>query len=475
MPFSSDSSQYAGRLEQLTRKPVPPANAARPASPPESAFTPPPAASPPPPPTQPPAYGHRFEFLNAPRTLNDVGLAPSMIEDHVIRTLYFANEMSAAELAQACGVPYLVLAVPLKALTKELILDIKGQRGVGDAAYIYCLSGKGKARALECLQKTWYNGTLPVPLDRYVAAIRSQTVRNVVVTADTIRHAFSELVIKDGVLDQLGPAVNSGASLFLFGAPGNGKTAMAKRLTRLMGDSIFIPRAVEVDGYVIKLFDPLCHEPVDDPPDRLRDARWMRIKRPVVMVGGELTMAGLDLLWNEVGRYYEAPLQMRANGGIFFIDDFGRQTMRPADLLNRWIVPLEKRVDFLTLLTGRKIQVPFDELLVFSTNLNPEDLVDEAFLRRIKFKVNVEDPDLPQFTQIMQLVCQARGVPFDQAAMQYMLDKWWRPGNRPLRMCHPRDILDQLIAISRYLMCEPGLSADLLDRACHSYFVSQNR
>jgi len=242
-----------------------------------------------------------------------------------------------------------------------------------------------------------------------------------------------------------------------------------------MGDSIFIPRAVEVDGYVIKLFDALCHEPVEDPPDRLRDARWVRIKRPVVMVGGELTMAGLDLLWNEVGRYYEAPLQMRANGGIFFIDDFGRQTMRPADLLNRWIVPLEKRVDFLTLLTGRKIQVPFDELLVFSTNLNPEDLVDEAFLRRIKFKVSVEDPDLPQFAEIMQLVCQARGVPFNQGSMQYMLDKWWRPGNRPLRMCHPRDILDQLIAIARYRMCEPTLSTDLLDHACHSYFVSQTR
>jgi hypothetical protein len=240
-----------------------------------------------------------------------------------------------------------------------------------------------------------------------------------------------------------------------------------------MGDSIFIPRAVEVDGYIIKLFDSLSHHVVEDPIERIRDGRWVRIKRPVVMVGGELTMAGLDLLWNEVGKYYEAPLQMKANGGIFFIDDFGRQIVRPADLLNRWIVPLEKRVDFLTLVTGKKIEIPFDELLVFSTNLNPEDLADEAFLRRIKFKVNAEDPDLDQFAQIAQLVCQARGVPFDSIGLQYMLDRWWAPTNRPLRMCQPRDILDQLIAIARYQMREPRLDPDLLDQACGSYFISQ--
>jgi hypothetical protein len=471
MPPNQDHTQYASRLEQLTRRvSIPPAPAEPRPQPPEPVFVPPPVA--PPPQQVAPQPKVPFDFLAAPRTLQETGLTAMMIEDHVVRTIYFANELSAAELAQECGLAYTTLDECLKVLTKDLYLEVKGQRGVGDAGYIYILTGKGKTRALECLQRTWYRGTLPVPLDRHIAAIKAQTVRNVVVTADNIRSAFAELIIKDKILDQLGPAVNSGSSLFLFGAPGNGKTAIAERLTRLMGDSIFIPRAVEVDGYIIKLFDSLSHHVVDDPIERIRDGRWVRIKRPVVMVGGELTMAGLDLLWNEVGKYYEAPLQMKANGGIFFIDDFGRQIVRPADLLNRWIVPLEKRVDFLTLITGKKIEIPFDELLVFSTNLNPEDLADEAFLRRIKFKVNAEDPDLDQFAQIAQLVCQARGVPFDSIGLQYMLDRWWAPTNRPLRMCQPRDILDQLIAIARYQMREPRLDPDLLDQACGSYFIS---
>lgn len=480
--MSSDSeNQYGSLLEQFTRRPSPPAPRVRA---PASLFSNG-TAAPPAPPSQTEGVSQNgsdpatvaskvpFDFLATPRNVRETGLSDTMIEDHIIRTIYFANEMSAAELAGECGLPYSVLDVPLKGLTKDVYVEIKGQRGVGDAGYVYSLSSKGKARALECLQKTWYSGPLPVPLDRYVAAIKAQSVGNFVVTADNIRRAFSDLVIKDKMLDQLGPAVNSGTSLFLFGAPGNGKTAIAERLSQLLGDAIYIPRAVEVDGYVIKLFDMLCHQEAPDGQERARDARWVRIKRPVVMVGGELTMAGLDLLWNEVGRFYEAPLQMKASGGIFFIDDFGRQIIQPVDLLNRWIVPLEKRVDFLTLLTGKKISVPFDQLLVFSTNLNPEDLVDEAFLRRIKFKVNVEDPDLDQFTEIMQLVCRSRGVPFDEAGMRYMLDKWWKPTGRPLRMCHPRDVIDQLVAIAQYLMREPALTPDLLDRACHSYFIAQ--
>lgn len=483
MASSKGNNQYASRLEQLMHRAKNPqqgdprplsteprilntdlAYAAAPASP----------AGPRNPPSAPPGDAPpAFSFLTQPRTVAETGLSESMIEDHIVRTLYFANELAAAELAHETGLPYNVLDIPMKGLTKDLFLEIKGQRGVGDAGYIYTLSSKGKARALECLQKTWYRGPLPVPLDRYVAAIKAQTVRSVVVTADNIRSAFADLIIKDDILDQLGPAVNSGSSLFLFGAPGNGKTAIAERLTKLMGDSIYIPFAVEVDGYVIKLFDSLSHLAVEETPDRSRDARWVRIKRPVVMVGGELTMAGLDLLWNEVGKFYEAPLQMKANGGILFIDDFGRQIVRPVDLLNRWIVPLEKRVDFLTLMTGKKIETPFDQLLVFSTNLNPVDLADEAFLRRIKFKVHAVDPDLAQFTQIMQLVCRGRGVPFDEAGLRHMLDSWWRSTGRPMRMCQPRDIVDQLVAIARYLKREPTLSPDLLDRACHSYFVTQ--
>ncbi len=474
---SSGNSQYAGRLEQLMRRAstVPTteermqaqnASFAASAPPPFAAYVPPPPVVP------TGTHGQLLDFLVAPRTIEDTGLTSTTIEDHLVRTIYFANEMAAGEMAHEVGLSYGILDGPLKGLAKEQYLEIKGQRGVGEAGYVYMLTSKGKARALECLQKTWYRGVLPVPFDRYVDAVIDQTVRNITVTADNIRAAFADLIIRDKMLDQLGPAVNSGSSLFLFGAPGNGKTAIAERLTRLMGDSIYIPRAVEVDGYVIKLYDSLCHQAIEESPDRTRDARWVRIKRPVVMVGGELTMAGLDLLWNEVGRFYEAPLQMKANGGIFFIDDFGRQVVRPVDLLNRWIVPLEKRVDFLTLLTGKKFEVPFDELLVFSTNLNPEDLADEAFLRRIKFKVNAEDPDLPQFAQIMQLVCRSRGVTYEEQGLRYMLETHWKPSRRPLRMCQPRDILDQLIAIARYQVREPRLDHDLIDLACRSYFVS---
>jgi hypothetical protein len=476
MPIE-DSSQYAGRLEQLMRQAASVTAPEERAAAPEPAYLPPIMAPMPTPspqrsvPTGP--RGEALEFLTPPRTVADTGLTATMVEDHLIRTIYFANELAAADLATEVGLLYQVLDEPLKGLTKEQYLEIKGQRGLGEAGYIYTLTSKGKARALECLQKTWYRGILPVPFECYVEAVRAQTVRNITVTADNIRSAFSDLIIRDNMLDQLGPAVNSGSSLFLFGAPGNGKTAIAERLNRLMGDEIYIPRAVEVDGYVIKLFDAMSHHAVEETPGRLRDLRWVRIKRPVVTVGGELTLAGLDLLWNEVGRFYEAPLQMKANGGIFFIDDFGRQVIRPVDLLNRWIVPLEKRVDYLTLMTGKKIEMPFDELLVLSTNLNPEDLADEAFLRRIKFKVHVEDPDLPQFAQIMQLVCRARGVTYDEGALRYMLETWWRPTRRPLRMCQPRDIVDQLTAIARYQMRTPALHSDLIDLACRSYFVSQ--
>jgi hypothetical protein len=265
--------------------------------------------------------------------------------------------------------------------------------------------------------------------------------------------------------------------MFLFGAPGNGKTAIAERITKLMGDFIFIPYAAEVDGAIITIFDGINHRPVeelegDDRPKRPTwDLRWVKIERPVVMVGGELTMASLDLLWNDAGKFYEAPLQMKANGGMFLIDDFGRQMIRPQDLLNRWIVPLEKRVDFLNLVTGKKIAIPFDQLIVFSTNLDPEDLVDDAFLRRIKFKINVVDPAEDQFRAIFLVVAERRGIEFDEGMFQHMLEAFYHPVGRPLRMCQPRDIIDQILAIAKYKMVPPSMSRELIDRACETYFV----
>ncbi|MBI2755591.1 MAG: hypothetical protein HYX52_02675 [Chloroflexi bacterium] len=421
----------------------------------------------------PPPSSAILFFPSSPDSLEETGLTAPFVQDHILRTLYFAQQLTGGQITEEVGLPFLtVISGQLEALRKDQFIEVLKQKGIGDQGYLYGLTSKGSIRALEALEKTQYRGPLPVPLDKYIAGVKAQTIKHVVVTEESIQQAFSDLVIHPEILDQVGPAVNSASAMFLFGYPGNGKTSIAERITNLMGDSIYIPFAVEVDGYVVKLLDYLVHEPMGRAAQG-QDARWVRIKRPTVVAGGELTMATLDLLWSEIGKFYEAPLQMKANGGMFLIDDFGRQAMRPQDLLNRWIVPLEKKVDYLTLVTGKKIQIPFDQLIAFSTNLDPKDLVDDAFLRRIKFKIDVKDPSKEHFTQIMQIMCRVRNVPFNEAGLEYMLDTWWQPFDRPLRMCQPRDILDQMIAIAKYKQVVPDLgSADLIDRACATYFVS---
>lgn len=418
-------------------------------------------------------------FPRRPTSIDDTGLSPAFITDLIIRTLYQANELMGAALAERTALPFAQVIMPvLDILRRDQEIEVKRQTGIGDAGYVYGITERGIRHARDSMERIGYTGPAPVPLDDYIDSVLAQTIRNVVVTQETIRNAFQDLILDDEILDLVGPAVNSGASLFLFGHPGNGKTSIAERITNLLGDSIFIPYAVEVEGSVITVFDGVNHTPVEEqtaagPITRLDwDARWVKIERPVVMVGGELTMSSLDLLYNDRGKFYEAPLQMKANGGMFLIDDFGRQMVRPQDLLNRWIVPLEKRVDFLNLITGKKIAIPFEQLIVFSTNLDPRDLVDEAFLRRIKFKINVADPTEEQFREIFRLMCDRRGIEYDDSAFRYMLDTYYRPMNRPLRMCHPRDILDQIVAIAKYKMVPAQLSRPLIDRACQTYFVA---
>lgn len=406
-----------------------------------------------------------------PQTIEASGLVPPFVEDHLVRLLYFANQMTGAELSTACGLPFMTIQPLVNGLTRDHVLEVIGQTSLVESGYRYTLSAKGRERADEALRRSWYHGPLPVPLAHYVAAIKLQSIGQVVVRRDALREAFSDLVIADDFLDRIGPAVNASDSIFLYGPPGNGKTAIAERITRMMGGAIYIPRAVEIDGSIIVLYDELNHREVEETGPRRLDARWVRIKRPVVIAGGELTLASLDLIWSDVGKYYEAPLQMKANGGTFLIDDFGRQMVRPIELLNRWIVPLERRIDYLTLQTGKKLEVPFDQLLLLSTNLNPADLADEAFQRRIRFRVGVDDPDEGQFAQVFRAVCAAKQVPFDPAGLEWLLATWWRPYKRPMRMVQPRDLINQLIAIARYLGRPPAMHPDLLDRACRSYFV----
>ncbi|HEX6510207.1 MAG TPA: ATP-binding protein, partial [Chloroflexota bacterium] len=283
--------------------------------------------------------------------------------------------------------------------------------------------------------------------------------------------AFYDLVLHGDVVNEIGPAVNAGQSLFFYGAAGNGKTALATRITKAMGDEVYVPYAIDVDGSIIEFYDPVCHIASSEQDDTL-DPRWVRIRRPTVVTGGELKLESLDLQYSGLRKTYEAPFQMKANTGMFLIDDFGRQQMTTADLLNRWIVPLELRVDFLKLQTGRKLEVPFDELLVFSTNLDPSQLVDEAFLRRIKYKVKARDPSREMFRQIFQGACITYNVPFDDEGFDYLVQEHYVKTGRPFRGVHPRDLLDQLVALARYIEEPPRMSRKLLDSVVNTYFIA---
>jgi hypothetical protein len=411
-----------------------------------------------------------------PLTIDETGLNRSFIQDLILRFIYSRSAATGNEIASELCLYYSVIDPILSELRAADFVDIAGQRGYGDTNYVYALTPRGTQAAVDAMTKTQYSGAAPVPFQAYLDAVKAQTIKNMVVTRRNIRRAFSDLIINDAVLNEIGPAVNSASSIFLFGYPGNGKTAISERITKLMGDHIYIPYTVEAGGQIIKVYDNIVHElapPSAADADTQYDMRWARIKRPVVIVGGELTLPMLDLTYNTAAKFYEAPFQMKANGGIFLIDDFGRQQCRPMDLLNRWIVPLEKRFDYLTTVTGKKMEIPFDQLLIFSTNLDPNQLADEAFLRRIKFKIEVRDPDEAQWRKIWGLVCRGRKVDLDEKGLDYLVEKWYKPFERPFRMCQPRDILDQMISIAKYNMEPPAFSPDLLDAACASYFVSK--
>ncbi len=410
-----------------------------------------------------------------PFTVKDLDIPTSFVEDMVMRTLYFKGNVTGGQISITLRIPfYGLLSVTIEQLRAQELIDICGQVGLGDAGYQFTLTHKGHQRAKDSLEKTAYNGPMPVSYNDLLASIKAQTIKNLVVTRQSIRKAFSDLIISDLMFNQIGPAVNSASSIFFFGAAGNGKTSIAERITRLMGDSIFVPYAVEADGQIIKLYDPINHTALDDGDMQQidYDARWVKIKRPVVVVGGELTLDSLDLIYNANSKTYEAPFQMKANGGIFLIDDFGRQMMRPMELLNRWIVPLEKRYDYLTLVTGKKLEVPFDQLIVFSTNLDPADLADEAFLRRIKYKINIIDPSEEQFRNIFKIVCKGKKVPYEDKGIDYLIKRWYQPYKRPYRSCQPRDLLEQMIAMAKYTIEPCVLSPDLIDSACQTYFIN---
>jgi hypothetical protein len=413
-----------------------------------------------------------------PATLEETGLEAFQIEQLLVKTLH-GGEATGLVIADRLRLPYPILEPLIERMRAERLVEVRGTSGTGTSNFRYALTDTGRDRALQYLEISRYVGPAPVPLDSYVAYMSVLQAARGDLDRERLRQGFSHLIIADAVLEQLGPAVNAGKAIFLYGSPGNGKTVIAEGMGRTIGGDMYIPHAIDVDGHTMTMFDPIAHESLETDLDTTsiiavepRDRRWVHIQRPVVMVGGELTLEMLDLRFNPLSKFYEAPIQLKANGGVFLVDDFGRQRIRPQDLLNRWIVPLESRIDFLTLHTGKKFQVPFDVLSVFATNLDPESLADEAFLRRIPYKIPIVDPTVDEFTRIFELNCRKRKLRFHPVIVAYLQRRHYNPMARPLRACHPRDLLDQVTALCRYRGIEPVITRELIDAACASYFVS---
>jgi hypothetical protein len=423
-----------------------------------------------------------------PITLQETGLTIIQIGDLILKQLYLQGHLLGVEIARHARLPFQVIDECLRFLKDEKCLEVVSGEMIGPASYRFNLTELGRRRAREAFEQCRYVGPAPVPLTAYVEQCRKQSVTGTVCSLEALSGAFSGLIIRPNLLEELGPAVCSGKSIFVYGPPGNGKTMIAKGLGRFLntyGREIYVPYAVDAENCIVTMFDPTLHQCTDTTDGRgnhlseiatdpaqtpgTPDPRWRRIRRPVVITGGELTLEMLDLRYNRQSNYYTAPLHIKANGGVFLIDDFGRQIISPRDLLNRWILPLEERIDYLSLATGKKFSVPFDQLIIFSTNLDPRELVDEAFLRRIRHKIKIDSPPRDLYTDIFRLSCEQRQIPFNQAAVDYLYANFYDQGKSP-RSSDPRDLLEIVQSICRFKDRQELLSPDLMAEATGRFF-----
>lgn len=413
-------------------------------------------------------------FPKAPESLDETGLTSDEIERLVLKFLLQKGTSSGRAISHQVRLSFGIIDPILKSLKFDQLLAYSSSAEIGD--YEYSITERGRERARRYQEECSYYGAAPVSLRDYLLAMECQSIAKQQVTEDSLKSAFSDLLINRGLLDQLGPAINSGRGMFLFGSPGNGKTSIAERITRCFGTSIWIPRALGIDGDIIRIFDPGIHEEVTREPRSALfdlsgiDQRWVQIVRPTVVAGGELTMSELEVCQNQQTKICEAPLQLKSNCGTLVIDDFGRQRMPVDELLNRWIVPLEKRYDFLNLPSGKKIQVPFDQLIIFSTNLEPKNLVDGAFLRRIPYKIQVPDPSEAEFREIIRRLSPKLGFSYDNDAVDHLVETHYRQADRPFRSCQPRDLLLQVKNFCTYKNLPRKMTPESFDFAVANYF-----
>lgn len=410
-----------------------------------------------------------IEKIPQPQTIDEIGIKRSLLEDLALKAYYLQGEMMVRELAAHMHVSVGVAKEVFDSLRKEQFVEVRGMVG-GDFRVTTTMLGKDRALAL--LMQNQYTGSAPVSFRDYAERVRNQSVRDFAVKPEEMVEAFQSLVLSEHILKQIGTAVVSGTSIFLHGGTGTGKTAIAQLIPRIYHDSVWIPHAVEVDGQIIAIFDPIVHETIEDPLHTPHDERWVNCKRPRVVVGGELTFDMLDLQFNPVAKYYSAPVQMKANNGVLIIDDFGRQRIRPDELLNRWILPLDRHIDYLTLSGGRKLEIPFDLFVVFATNLNPTDLADDAFLRRIHNKIRVEPMDKESFKEIFRRLCVQHGLNYDPAVVDYLMGILTSEFGQPLRACYGRDVINQIRWGAQYEGREALVTKESVLQACKNYFLA---
>lgn len=416
----------------------------------------------------------------APQSIQELGLPPLFLGQLTLKHCFYMDVFTLGDLVDRLKISATIISQVLDYLKRAKWVEVRGPDPINPAvsslslANRHSLNDGGRRQAAQLLEYDAYAGPAPVVLADYWEQVTRQGIGKAGVTPDRIQRALQGLVLSPEIVEQVGVAAVSGKPLFIYGPAGNGKTAISQCLGRIWEDDILVPYALYVDGQVIQVFDEITHAPSQGaaPEGERADQRWVRCRRPLVTVGGELTLDMLELTYKPTLKYFEAPLQLKANNGVFIVDDFGRQRLAPQELLNRWIIPLENRQDFLRLRTGRKFAIPFDQLIVFATNLEPHTLVDEAFLRRLRSKVKVDYVNRPQFVEIFRLYCEQFHLEFNSEAVEYLLARYYDGGQRPLTACHPRDLLEQILDYCRFHQLTPRLTPANLDRACHSYFIA---